>query len=280
MSTVAPPPWVSITRVVPCERWGVRLEGLDASVSPPRAVELHPSHGRRRRALLERVRDLPPHPDLVPVLDVAPIDDETAWVVRPAPEGARGRPLLEALRAGELDREGALEVLAMAARAVGHAHRHGLGDGQLEPDAVLVPRGAPPRVLLGAGSDWTFIEDGTMLLIRDGQLVHVPPTISPARVVGAGDPIPDDVWALGVLLFQTLTGRAPFRGCLQDMFRAIVDEPPPAPSSLARDVHPELDLVVLRALQDRRRGELLTADELADALVDALVRGRALRREP
>ncbi len=207
-----------------------------------------------------------------------PIDHEGAWVVRPRTLDAC-RSLDVTLRAGEVDREGALEVVALTARAVGHAHRHGLWDGQFEAGAIRVAPGRPPRVLLGAGSDWSFIVDGALQLRRDGLSLHLPTTISPERVGGAGVPVADDVWALGVILFQVLAGRAPFVGSsIPAILRATVRGGPPAPSSLAPDVHPDLDALVLRALADLD-ARFRDADELADALVDALVSGRALRRE-
>ncbi|MGE0708088.1 MAG: tetratricopeptide repeat protein [Planctomycetota bacterium] len=160
-------------------------------------------------------------------------------------------------------------LLIEAARALGHAHAHGLVHRDVKPSNVLVDREGRVRVIdlgLVAGS-------GLERMTQSGAMVGTPNYMSPEQVAGKRDRQgpPTDVWALGVLLYRALTDAAPFEGDdLATLSGQILGTDPPPPSTLAPQVSPALDRVTLRALAKRPGERYPDGEAFARALEVAL----------
>jgi len=158
-----------------------------------------------------------------------------------------GRTLREALRSGELDDRGVLEVAAQVADALAHAHGRGIVHRDVKPSNVLLaepPPHSPGQIdarLLDFGlAQMAEFETLTGLGDIPGTLAY----ISPERLRGDAATAAADVWAVGVVLWEALAGRHPFwNGDLTDTSRLIHAGAPPL-----EDYRPDLPERVLHTV--------------------------------
>jgi serine/threonine-protein kinase len=115
---------------------------------------------------------------------------------------------------------------------------------------------------------------GDVSLTQTGQMVGTPAYMAPEMVQGAEADARADIYALGVVLYQMLTGRAPFRAETPlALLHAHVHTPPPAPRTVVPGLPPAVDQVLLRALAKEPAARFQTAGDLARGLRAALGRG-------
>jgi eukaryotic-like serine/threonine-protein kinase len=119
-----------------------------------------------------------------------------------------GHTIRHALRAGELDDEGAVEVAAQVLEALAHAHAHGIVHRDVKPSNVLLAEGDAISARLFDFGLAQLADAETLTASGDvpGTLAYIPPE----RLQGQGAGPPADVWAVGVLLWEALSGRHPF----------------------------------------------------------------------
>jgi len=217
------------------------------------------------------------HPGIVRVLDAGVDSSGLAYYACERVEEARD--LREAFRGLSLFER--VELVRDAARAAGHAHAHGIVHRDLKPENVLVnPEGAVRLTDFGLAST-----EELERLTRTGALVGTPTHLAPEQwraLQGERVPIDprSDVWALGVVLYEALSGGLPFEGASwMELSAKILAASPAPPSSLEPAVPRGLQRVCLRALRlnpDQRPadGDRL-AEEIEGALSDAGGGGRA-----
>jgi hypothetical protein len=128
-----------------------------------------------------------------------------------------------------------IAILRDAALAVDHAHRHGIIHRDLKPANILVDTKGRPHVT-DFGLARQVRQDASLTLTGGGKVMGTPTYISPEQASGRKDvDRRTDVWALGVMLYEVLTGRAPFRGETPvDVMMKIVKNPVPLPSTVIR----------------------------------------------
>jgi eukaryotic-like serine/threonine-protein kinase len=196
-------------------------------------------------------------------------------------EYVRGRTLRELIRTGELDDAAAVELAAQILEGLAHAHRHGIVHRDVKPSNVLVEEGdgLSARVLdFGLAQ---FDEADTLTAVGDvpGTLAY----ISPERLGGSEASERSDVWAVGVILWESLAGVHPFWGVpLPEVASTIASGAPPL-SARRGDLPRRLLAAVDAALSvdpARRPQASPLAGELRDALsgVPARPAGRATPR--
>jgi predicted Ser/Thr protein kinase len=198
------------------------------------------------------------HETIVAVYDFGRCDDGSCYLVL---EYVEGRPLSEALREGRLAPERASTLMAEVARAVHHAHTRQLVHGDLKPTNILVDdRGRPHVADFG-------------LAIRDdagggaGRVAGTPAYMAPEQVRGERLDGRADVWALGAILYEALTGRTPFaQAGRDDLFAAILHGHPRPPRQLDETIPRELERCCLRCLTPDLGARYTTAADLADDL--------------
>lgn len=188
-----------------------------------------------------------------------------------------GEPLTSFARRAELSRPALLELFAQLCRTLEHAHRKGIVHRDLKPDNILVaaadaPDGVPRAKVLDFGIA-ALLEpeegDSTTRLTRHGDLIGTLAYMAPEQV--AGDPSAidarTDVHALGVLLFELLTGRLPFEltgRSLAESMELLRRALPPAPSHFDRSLRGDLDTIVATALAKEPERRYPSAAALAD----------------
>lgn len=228
------------------------------------------------------------HPNLCPVYDVGRADGVPYLTMA----YLAGPTLTEVLRQeGALAPARAAGLAAGVARGMAEAHRHGIVHRDLKPGNILLDgrgepvvtdfglalRAQPPRAEGDTGA--TLHHDPR--LTQSGMLVGTPAYMAPEQARGALDRIgpASDVYALGAILFELLTGRLPFPSVpLGEMVRQLEQTPAPLPSALRRGIGPGLDAICRRALAKLPAERFASMDAFAQALAPYAAPGGRGRR--
>ena len=189
-----------------------------------------------------------------------------------AMELVEGLPLTQHADRHALDVRRRIELLIRVSDAVQHAHQRGVIHRDLKPSNILVDASGQPKILdFGVAR----LDEGDPLesahRTRDGQLVGTLPYMSPEQVSGDASEIDtrSDVYALGVLLFELLTGRLPHpvgERTLPQMLIVIRDEDAPRLSSIDRSLAGELDAISAMALAKEKERRYASAADLGGDL--------------
>jgi hypothetical protein len=160
-----------------------------------------------------------------------------------------GTTLAKRLAQGPLPPREAAEILAKVAEAVQAAHVRGVLHRDLKPSNILIDAAGEPRV-----SDFGLakrLEAGDSVT-HTGAILGTPCYMSPEQAAGSrGDVGPtSDVWSLGAILYQMLTGRPPFQASSpMDTLLAVLEADPPLPRSIVPQVDRDLEMIALKTLQ-------------------------------
>lgn len=173
---------------------------------------------------------------------------------------------------GPLDYRQAFAYCADACDGVGEAHGLGVVHRDLEPSNVFLadqPDGPVVKVLdfgiAAADPSW----DASPRLTRDSELLGSPAYMSPEQMIASNDvDVRSDVWSMGALLYELITGQLPFPGDSQlAMFANVMTAAPtPLATHLPHAVPAEAEAVVIRCLQKERSARFASMAELSTAL--------------
>jgi serine/threonine-protein kinase len=174
-----------------------------------------------------------------------------------------GTTLARRLAAGPLPPREAATLLAKVADAVQAAHDRGVLHRDLKPSNILIDAFGEPRV-----SDFGLAKrlEEEMSMTHTGAILGTPCYMSPEQAAGSrGDVGPtSDVWSLGAILYQMLTGRPPFKASsAMDTLLAVLESDPPLPRSIDPAVDRDLELVALKSLQKPQDLRYASAADLA-----------------
>jgi serine/threonine-protein kinase len=237
----------------------IRLERPVALKVPFAARYFDPAAKQRFRQEA-RVAAALDHPNLCPVYETGETADGDLFYTMPLYEGETLKARLA--REGRLPLAQALDVAAQLARGIGAAHQAGIVHRDLKPgNVMLLPAGAV-KILdfgLAKASDLSL----TVSWARLGTVAYM----APEQLRGHEVDPRADLWALGVVLFEMVTGSRPFGGGHEiGVAHAILHEEPPRASALRDDVPAELDDVLHTCLSKDPAHRPRSADELATSL--------------
>jgi TolB-like protein/Tfp pilus assembly protein PilF len=194
------------------------------------------------------------HPAIVTVYEAGLADDRPYIVM----QRIEGETLEQRLRRGPLAIAEAVEISRGIADALAEVHALGIVHRDLKPaNIILSPRG--PKILdFGLAQ----LRDAPQLT-ASGASMGTPLTMSPEQVRGHAVDNRADLWALGVMLYEMLTGRSPFAAeHAAAVGMRILNEEPPPPSALRPEVGKELDAAVLKLLRKEPARRYARADDL------------------
>jgi len=200
------------------------------------------------------------HPNIVRIFDRGVVGETPYFAMELVP-GETLRALLD--REGPLDVLRAARVTAQVAEALDYAHHKGVIHRDLKPSNIMLEPSGEVKVMDYGIARAQHLEG----LTTTGTFLGTPYYAAPETVDGVAHPR-SDLYSLGVVLFEMLTGSVPFQG--DNAFvvmRRHCDRPPPVPSSLRRTVSVGLDRIVLRLLS-KDPADRPSAEDLLNALAD------------
>ena len=204
------------------------------------------------------------HPNVAGVYDFGNHEERHYMVM----ELARGRDLARLLREeGPLSPERSARVASQIARALAHAHAAGVVHRDVKPANVIVDDNDRVKV-----TDFGIARAvGDSTLTATGSVLGTAHYISPEQAGGSEVGPPADIYSLGIVLYETLTGSLPFTGdsAVAVAMRHMSDEVPP-PSAINADVPQELDDVVAKATAKEPSARFAEAVAMAEALEGTL----------
>ncbi len=213
------------------------------------------------------------HPNIVRVTDFGYASDGRMFLVMDVVEGESLASLLQ--RAGPLDIRLGLAFIRHILNGLKHAHAAGLVHRDLKPENVVITEreGSPIPKILDFGIAKITDRDGARAITKAGMVFGTPRYMSPEQAAGEEIDLRTDLYTLGVILYQMLTGRVPFDGgsTVQILSRVLTQPPPPM-----RLPHPNreaahaVEQLVMRALEKERDARFADTTEFA-ASIDALV---------
>lgn len=190
-----------------------------------------------------------------------------------------GRSLAEIVRDGPVDPERAAECLAAVARAVDYLHQHNIVHRDLKPSNILIDADGNPYVT-DFGLAKVFGTD--VQQTRSGTIVGTPSYMAPEQAAGRHSEITprSDVYSLGAILYELLTGRPPFKQDNPlDTLVEVLEGEPTLPTRLNRRLPRELELIAMRCLEKDPAKRYPSARALADDL-DRFLTGEPIEARP
>ena len=216
------------------------------------------------------------NPHIVGIYDVGQ-DGDIYYIVM---EYVEGKTLKHHITdKGPLDMSQALDVAMQIAEGLRHAHRHGVVHRDIKPHNILLTRDGQAKV-----ADFGIARATTSsTLTQSGSLMGSVHYLSPEQARGGFTNERSDIYSLGVVLYEMITGQVPFTG---DNVFSIglkhLQEAPRPPRELNKDIDPRLEEIVLKAMSKEQAARFSSADEMLNALSDiaASIENQAEKKMP
>ncbi len=203
------------------------------------------------------------HPNIVQIFEVG----EQAGLPYFALEFITGQSLSQKMAGKPQPDRDAAAMIETLARAMHHAHEHGIVHRDLKPANVLLSHDGTPKI-----TDFGLakrLEGESSSQTRSGAILGTPSYMAPEQAMGEVHQIGSvtDVYALGAMLYEMITGRPPFLAATpMDTVMQVARDEPLAPSQLQPTVARDLETICLKCLQKERGKRYSTAAALADDL--------------
>ncbi|HLN97655.1 MAG TPA: tetratricopeptide repeat protein [Pyrinomonadaceae bacterium] len=218
------------------------------------------------------------HPNIATVFDYGETAEGKPYIVM---ELIKGQPLNEKLRAGSLPLPEALRIVCAIAEALGEAHRQGVVHRDVKPSNVVITDRGQVKVLdfglvkqisetsamAGDSEQKTLPSTRT----RSDVIVGTPLYLSPEQATGKAIDGRSDLFALGAVLYECISGQSAFGGgSLIEIGAQVIHVTPVVPSKLNDHIPPELDRITMKAIEKKADARYQSADELIHELQSVL----------
>jgi WD40 repeat protein/ribosomal protein S27E len=250
--------------------WKARDTKLDrvVAVKIPRRGNLSPEETEKFLREARTAAQLR-HPNIVSVHEVG-VENDVLYIVS---DYIEGRPLDRWLADQKPTVREAAALSGKLAETLHCAHEQGVIHRDLKPANVMMDAAGEPHVMdFGLAKR----EAGEITMTVEGDILGTPAYMSPEQARGEGHQADRraDVYSLGVILFELLTGERPFRGNVRMLLKQVLEDEPPSPRKLDGRIPRDLETICLKCLHKEPRRRYGTARQLADEL------GRFLAGQP
>ncbi len=247
-------------------------------VERPVAVKIMNPHLKGDAALKERFRReaknaaAVAHPNIIDIYDYGETDDGTPFLVM---ELLDGQPLDTVIARGPMPAPQVAAIGAQIARGLARAHDFSVIHRDLKPENIFVCRGPDGRLSHAKILDFGIGRSmGDSRLTNAGEIFGTPQYMAPERVTTNDAGASSDVYALGVILFEMVTGRLPFESKdIPGFFIKHLQEPPPKPSQLVPDIPRRLEELILKMLEKKVEDRPVDAHAVVKALEPMVPKG-------
>lgn len=246
-------------------RMGVVYRGWDQAIAREVAIKgfkknALPPHEREK--LLGRLRQEAQavgrlvHPRIVQIYDYIE-DEDSAYIIM---ELVNGKTLAHYLKSKDaFGLHETLQIITQTLDGIGYAHAQGVVHRDLNAANIMINNDG--RIKIG---DFGIARIGSSTLSRVGD-IGTPAYMSPEQFKGEETDGTTDLYSIGVIAYELLTGNRPFTGSPVDIMHQVVNLPPAKPTTLNHELSPEIDKVLDKALAKDRAGRYQTAGEFSSA---------------
>jgi WD40 repeat protein/tRNA A-37 threonylcarbamoyl transferase component Bud32/uncharacterized protein YbaR (Trm112 family) len=270
----------ALVKVVGVGAFGTVFKALDheldrvVAIKVPRPGNL--AAGQELNRFLREARNLAQlrHPFIVSVYEVG----EAEGVPFLVNEFVEGVTLADRLTAQRLSPREAAQIMATVADALQYAHETGVIHRDVKPSNIMLSSDGTPRL-----TDFGLAkrEAGEITMTIDGQVLGTPAYMSPEQARGEGRLVDgrSDVYSVGVILYELLTGELPFRGNTRMLLHQVLHDEPRPPRRLNDRIPRDLETICLKAMAKEPGRWYGTAGDLSEDLRRYL-RGEPVRARP
>lgn len=232
------------------------------------SIEPDKQHYRGRFLREARAASTLNHPHIAAIYDYGETPDGHPFIVM---ELVEGQTLGDIIGGGELTLARAVEIVEKIAEALAEAHRHRIAHRDIKPANIAVNERAGVKVLdfglakLVRGGDASPSDAQALAATEtcEDVIIGTPGYLSPEQALGLPVDERCDLFALGAVLYECVTGQFAFPGESAAAIRSkVIRDDPPPPSGINPDVPPELDRITLKALAKKPEQRYQTAEEL------------------